>query len=78
MKTAISLPDELFEEAERYAKKHGISRSELVANALRDFMKTRSDAQIIAAFNEVYKDETNAVDPVLDRLQWEAAKKNPW
>ena len=78
MKTAISLPDELFKEAERYAEKHGLSRSELIANALRDFMKSRSDEEIIAAFNEVYKDETNAVDPVLDRLQWEAAKKNPW
>lgn len=78
MKTAISLPDELFKEAEKYAKKHGLSRSELFANALQDFLRRRSDAEIIAAFNDVYKNEPNTVDPVLDRLQWEAARKDPW
>ena len=38
MKTAISLPDELFEEAESLASRLGMSRSGLYAAALEDFM----------------------------------------
>ncbi len=34
MKTAISIPDEIFEQAERLAKTRGWSRSELYANAV--------------------------------------------
>ncbi|MDH5561299.1 MAG: type II toxin-antitoxin system HicB family antitoxin, partial [Deltaproteobacteria bacterium] len=34
MKTAISIPDNLFREAEQYAKSHGFSRSRLFAEAV--------------------------------------------
>jgi predicted DNA-binding protein len=36
MKTAISLPDEVFESAEQLAKRLGKSRSELYALAIND------------------------------------------
>ncbi len=39
MKTAISIPDALFREAEVLAKKRGISRSELYATAIADYVK---------------------------------------
>jgi metal-responsive CopG/Arc/MetJ family transcriptional regulator len=35
MKTAISIPDTLFEQAEAYAEQHNLSRSELYAHALK-------------------------------------------
>jgi metal-responsive CopG/Arc/MetJ family transcriptional regulator len=76
MKTAISLPDELFKAADRYAKEHRISRSELYSRALKDYLKLRTG--VTEALNELYKDEPSEVDPVLMRLQWDAIKKDPW
>ena len=40
MKTAISIPDALFEEAERLAKTRGWSRSELYANAVTAYVNS--------------------------------------
>lgn len=42
MKTAVSLPDALFEEAERLARRLKLSRSELYATALREFLARNS------------------------------------
>lgn len=38
MKTAISLPDELFHETERWTVTLGVSRSALIADALREHL----------------------------------------
>jgi metal-responsive CopG/Arc/MetJ family transcriptional regulator len=38
VKTAISIPDEIFEQAERLAKIRGWSRSELHANAVEPLL----------------------------------------
>lgn len=46
MKTAISLPDPLFEEAEAAAKDLGVSRSKLIQTALEEFLKRRRDDAI--------------------------------
>ena len=45
MKTAISLPDPLFKEAEAAAKDLGLSRSKLIQTALEDFLKRRREAE---------------------------------
>ena len=42
MKTAISIPDEIFLAAEQLAKRIGSSRSELYATALAAYLKTIS------------------------------------
>jgi metal-responsive CopG/Arc/MetJ family transcriptional regulator len=39
MKTAISLPDSVFEEAEALAQQLGLSRSELYTKALQAYLK---------------------------------------
>jgi len=52
VKTAISLPDPLFEEAEAAAKDLGLSRSKLIQTALEEFLQRRRDAQITASINE--------------------------
>src|SRR5215213_702011 len=41
MKTAISLPDKLFQTAEAFAQEHGLSRSELYARALLLFLQAQ-------------------------------------
>ncbi|TGK51122.1 ChpI protein [Leptospira kanakyensis] len=54
MKTAISIPDELFVSAENTAKKLGIPRSQLFAKALEEFIQNHSKEKITEKLNEVY------------------------
>jgi Arc/MetJ family transcription regulator len=54
MKTAISVPDPLFRQAEREAKRLGVSRSELFTRALRDYLGTRRDAAITASYDAAF------------------------
>ena len=56
MKTAISLPDKIFFEAEKTAEFLGISRSALYLNALTDYLKKNNRKNITQKLNEVYGD----------------------
>lgn len=78
MKTAISLPNSIFEEAEGLAKRLGISRSELYATAVAQFVVAHREEAITAALNELYTENDSAVDPVLNQLQWLALPHEEW
>lgn len=54
MKTAISLDDQTFHAAEAYAQKAGMSRSELYATALREFLRKKDAQAMTEAYNRVY------------------------
>ena len=51
MKTAISLPDDLFVLANEFAKTCGMSRSELYAIALREYVDVHNGANLIERIN---------------------------
>lgn len=53
MKTAISLSDDLFLEADVFAKTLGVSRSELFVTAVREYIKTHSRAELTERINAV-------------------------
>jgi metal-responsive CopG/Arc/MetJ family transcriptional regulator len=57
MKTAISLPDTVFFEAEETAHNLGISRSALYLNALIEYLKKNNRKNITQRLNEVYTDD---------------------
>ena len=57
MKTAISLPDKVYFEAEETAQNLGISRSTLYLNALMEYLKKNSRKNITQKLNEVYNDD---------------------
>lgn len=59
MKTAVSIPDTIFEEAEKIAQERGVSRSELYAQALQKII----DEEITRKLNEVYSKEDSSLDP---------------
>ena len=56
MKTAISIEDDLLQEADRTARLLGLSRSRLFALAVGDFLHRRQREQMILRLNEVYGD----------------------
>jgi len=53
MKTAISLPNELHAAADAFARRLGLSRSQLYADALRDYLSRHDEDTITARLNEV-------------------------
>jgi metal-responsive CopG/Arc/MetJ family transcriptional regulator len=59
MKTAISVPDDLFEEIEKYAQERGSSRSEVFVLAVRDFLRKKESADMLEALNSVYSESDN-------------------
>lgn len=75
MKTAISLPDNLFHAADKLASSLGISRSELYAKALADYLARRSAEQITARLNQVYQAAEGRPDPGLAASQAKAASR---
>ena len=56
VKTAISLPDALFESAESLAHHLGVSRSELFANAVAQFIAQHDQTLVTERLNAVYAD----------------------
>lgn len=78
MKTAISLPDPLFEEAEATAKELGISRSKLIRTALEDFLTRRKAGEIRRRLNKSYTENPPESDPFLDYLALEGMKRTEW
>jgi metal-responsive CopG/Arc/MetJ family transcriptional regulator len=78
MKTAISIPDDLFESAERFAERQGLSRSELYATALRHYLRERLSESVTERLNALYAEESNALDPVLAQIQSRALPGESW
>ena len=66
MKTAISLPDPVFDAAERLSKKRGMSRSEFYATAIQFYVQKENKAGITEQLNRVYVTQTQ--DEVLAGL----------
>jgi metal-responsive CopG/Arc/MetJ family transcriptional regulator len=58
MKTAVSIPDVIFADADRLAKELGLSRSALYSKALRELIERRRSEAITAAINAALEGET--------------------
>ncbi len=80
MKTAISIPDEVFSAAEKAAKKLGVSRSELYTNAVREFIERYGREGITEKLNEVYSAEGEAIvfDKKLAEMQSASLPREEW
>jgi antitoxin MazE6 len=80
VKTAISIPDSLFEEAERLAKTRGWSRSELYANAVTAYVDSERFAGVREKLDAVYADneEDSAIDPLLAEAQARSLPREKW
>jgi metal-responsive CopG/Arc/MetJ family transcriptional regulator len=78
MKTAISLPDDLFRNAEAAARKLKMSRSQLYAAALSEFLARRQSGKITQRLNEVYSQEPANVDSILNSAQLRSIDRENW
>jgi metal-responsive CopG/Arc/MetJ family transcriptional regulator len=78
MKTAISINEELFEAAEKFARERGMSRSELYATALRHYLEESRGERITERLDEVYGAKPEDLDPAIARLQARSLPKDDW
>jgi len=62
VKTAVSIPNDLFERAEALARKRGVSRSELYAHALRQLILRQTESSVTASFDVAYASADDEVD----------------
>lgn len=57
MKTAISIPDAVFHQAERAAKRLGMSRSELFTRAAMEFLRANPPEDITASYDAAFSED---------------------
>lgn len=72
MKTAISIPDRLFDSAEALAARLGVSRSQLYATAIARLLSEHERGQIRARLDAIYGDpggEPSLLEPGYAVLQ---------
>ncbi len=78
MKTAISVPDEVFEAADRTAKKLGVSRSELYSMAVYEYIERHRVEDVTSRLNDLYASESSELDECLGQMQGHSMKKEDW
>lgn len=78
MKTAISIPDPLFQSAEALARQLGVSRSELYAKAVEAYISRYDEAAITDRLNEIYAKESALPDPILAAAQASLLSDEGW
>jgi predicted transcriptional regulator len=78
MKVAISLPDPIFSAAEKLAGRLRVSRSQLYAQAVEEFVAKRQEALVTDQLNALYAVESAALDPLLDVAQRKSIRHEAW
>ena len=78
MKTAISIPDGIFQRAERLAKRLQVSRSELYRTALREYVDEHAAEDVTERLNEVYEAEESHLEAGLARIQAASVPAEDW
>jgi metal-responsive CopG/Arc/MetJ family transcriptional regulator len=79
MKTAISIPDDLFEAAEKMARRLKITRSELYQQAIADFLRHRSSDIVRESLDRVYSKKSNrGLDPMVRAISEQIIMDEDW
>ena len=78
MKTAISIPDDIFQSAEQLARRLGLSRSELYVQAMKSYLQAHQDEGVTDTLNTIYGEIHAQVDPVISSIQIRSLPKDDW
>jgi len=77
MKTAISIPDPVFQAAEGLAQRLGISRSQLYSKAVLEFTASHKNDNITKKLNSIYGNEKE-FDEELHLMQLKSLPGEEW
>lgn len=80
MKTAISVPDDIFREVDRLSKETHRSRSEIISEAVREYLERLESENMLQRLNRAYSesDEDISWKKAAKRRYAEATKGEPW
>ncbi len=78
MKTAVSIPDSLFEAAERLARRSKKSRSQLFSDALREYVTQHAPDEITDAMNRVCGETEAVPDPFVEAASRRILEETEW
>ncbi len=78
MKTAVSIPNELFESAERLARRTRKSRSRLFSDALREYVARRSPDKITETMDHALSEVGEETDPFVSAASRRRLEQVEW
>lgn len=78
MKTAISIPDDLFKVAEETAEKFGMSRSSLYSKAIKEFIYNHNPQQVTEILNKTYDNQDSKMDETIMEMQFNSLDSEDW
>jgi metal-responsive CopG/Arc/MetJ family transcriptional regulator len=78
MKTAVSVPDDLFEKAERLARRTRKSRSQLFSDALREYVARHGTDEVTEAMDRVCAEAGNRKDPFVSSAARRTLARTEW
>jgi len=78
MKTAISVPDPIYQAAEQLAKRLNISRSKLYSNAISSYLKNEEKNIVRETLNEIYSGESSNLPETIQYLQLKSLETEQW
>ncbi|MGH8318359.1 MAG: hypothetical protein ACREUL_10315 [Steroidobacteraceae bacterium] len=78
MKTAVSIPDEVFAEAESLARQLNASRSEIYSRALSEFLGRHAPDRVTEQMNEALGRIGEPADPFTQRAARRVLKRAEW
>ena len=78
MKTVVCVPDDLFEQAERLAHVAKRSLSQLIADALREYMARYSADEVTDKMNQVLSELDEPPDPFVSEAARRILSRSEW
>jgi hypothetical protein len=78
MKTAVSIPDQVFEQAERLARRTRKSRSSVFSSALREYVARHSPDEVTEAMDRVCEQLGAQSDPFVARAGRRTLEQTEW
>jgi metal-responsive CopG/Arc/MetJ family transcriptional regulator len=78
MKTAVSIPNELFDVAERLARRTRKSRSRLFSDALREYVARRSPDKITEDMDQALAEIRESNDPLVAAASRRRLEQSEW
>ena len=78
MKTAISIPDEVYQGAERLARRTKKSRSRLYGEALREYLARHAPDEVTEAMNRACAAVGDTKDPFISSAAHRILERSEW
>lgn len=78
MKTAISIPDRIFDSAEKLADRLDKSRSQLYSEAVEEYVSRHDPDRIVEQINAVCDDVDTRPDPFVSEAARRALENTEW